>query len=595
MDEKKTKDWLLYEASISYDNSKDVITTHKLNTDFYEGNQWIGAKDTTLPKPCFNVLKRVGSYFVASLTSNPVKAYLTPMMFENFDRSKVAGYTQGNSELDDLINSLDVVNATIEKVMERNRFQDKIRDVATRGAKTGDMCFHFRFDTSIKPYVYLPNHIYEGDIVIDVVDGLNVHYGDANTHDIEKQPYIIIAGRDTIEHLRQESKQKNNEDLKADNDTENFLKQDKEIEADTDETNKATYIIKYYKKKVKNPETKEIEDRIFANKSTKNAVIYENLDTGLTRYPIAFGNWEKVSGTYRGRALVTGLIPNQIFINRMWAMMMYHLQLNAFPKPIYNASRISQWSNDIGVAIPVTDNGEPNFDINNMAKYIEPSQMSNQVTQAIELCMAQTKDMLGISDATLGNVNPTNTSAIVAVQKSSAVPLKNQQANLYEFVESSIYILIDMISAKYGQRDVAIDMSQFTGEIQPKEIITKFDFSKIKGMALSLNIDIGQGNYYDEIAQLQTLDNLLQMGQITLAQYLERIPDSILPKRQELLAEVKKQEMLMQMQMGAGIPTPPQVSGSQGGEMSHGDNTEALIKAMQSQSSEEQIQTMQQM
>ncbi len=575
--EKMTKDWRLYVAGLDFNNAKNILSQAKINTEFYEGNQWLGAEDTTLPKPTFNVIKRVGSYFVASLTSSPIKANLTPLLYENFD--KEIAQKSGSAELVDMVNALDIANATMNKVMERNNFQDKIRDAVTRACKTGDMVFHFKFNTSLKPYVYAPKSKYEGDIEIEVEDGTNVFFGDANVHDVEKQPYIIISGRDTVERLRKEMKSKANvEDIKRDDDTQNFIRHEFEINADEDETNKATYIIKYYKKK-----NKDGNITVHASKSTKEVEIYKDLDTGLTLYPIAFGNWDKQSGCYHGRALCTGLISNQIFINRMWAMWMYSLQLNAFPKAIYNASRISQWSSKIGTAIPVNDNGEPNFDINNMAKYIEPPQMSTQIVQALNECMAQTKDMLGISDATLGNVNPTNTSAIVAIQKSSAVPLKNQQANLYKFVEDSVLIMLDMIASKYGIRDVAVDLKTAMNG----NIVTQYDFTKLKDLALSLDISIGEGNYYDEIAQQQTLDNLLMQGQITLQQYLERVSDSIIPKRQELLKEVQA--------MAGMIPSVPQVTGSMGGQIATSDSDEQIIKAMQSQSNAEQLQTMQQM
>lgn len=574
-----TSDWLLYEAGLKYNNSKNILQEAKVNTEFYEGNQWVGAKDTTLPKPMFNIIKRVGDYFVASLTSSPIKAFMTPLLFENFDK-EVAAKSQ-NAELIDMVNAIDVANATLTKIYERNKFQDKIRDAVTRAAKTGDMAFHIKFNTNLKPYVYAPKSIYKGDIEIEVEDGVNIFFGNANIHEVEKQPYILVAGRDTVENLNKERKTKNGLEVERDDDTDNFIRHDYEVEADKEETNQATYIIKYFKKKDKNGNVK-----IYANKSTKNVVIYENMDTGLTRYPIAFGNWNRQTGCYHGKAMASGMIPNQIFINRMWAMWQYALQLNAFPKAIYNASRISQWSSAIGTAIPVNDNGEPNFNINNMAKYIEPPQMSTQVVQALNECMAQTKDMLGISDATLGNVNPTNTSAIVAIQKSAAVPLKNQQANLYEFVEDTTMIVLDMIANKYGIRDVAVDLKS----VNMPNAVTQYDFSQLKDLALSLDISIGEGNYYDEIAQVQTLDNLLQMGQITLVQYLERVPDSIIPKRMELLKEV---QTAAQMQMG--MPTPPQVSGSIGGQISTNQTNEELLKAMQSQSGLQQLQTMQQM
>ena len=56
-----------------------------------------------------------------------------------------------------------------------------------------------------------------------------------------------------------------------------------------------------------------------------------------------------------------------------------------------------------------------------------------------------------------------------------------------------------------------------------------------------LKIEVGASSYYSEIASMQTLDNLLQSGQIDIVQYLERVPDSYVPGRRKLIEE-KKQE-----------------------------------------------------
>ena len=42
---------------------------------------------------------------------------------------------------------------------------------------------------------------------------------------------------------------------------------------------------------------------------------------------------------------------------------------------------------------------------------------------------------------------------------------------------------------------------------------------------------------------MQTLENLLQLGLITVADFLERIPDGYVAKRQELLDKYKQKEM----------------------------------------------------
>ena len=50
-------------------------------------------------------------------------------------------------------------------------------------------------------------------------------------------------------------------------------------------------------------------ERVHVTKATRDAVIFEDVDTGLSRYPIAWGNWERQKNQYHGRALVTGLVP----------------------------------------------------------------------------------------------------------------------------------------------------------------------------------------------------------------------------------------------------------------------------------------------
>ena len=67
-----------------------------------------------------------------------------------------------------------------------------------------------------------------------------------------------------------------------------------------------------------------------------------------------------------------------------------------------------------------------------------------------------------------------------------------------------------------------------------------FDFDTLNNIDTKINIDIGTGSYYSEIALIQTLDNLLMNGQITLLQYLERIPDELITKKQELINDIKE-------------------------------------------------------
>jgi len=150
--------------------------------------------------------------------------------------------------------------------------------------------------------------------------------------------------------------------------------------------------------------------------------------------------------------------------------------------------------------------------------------------------MQYTKETLGISDASLGNINPQNTSAIIAVQKANVVPLENVRASLYEFVEDCGRILVDMMSTYYGIRPIVITDGK-------NRSIEEFDFKRLKGMWLHIKADVGASTYYSEIASLQTLDNLLNAGKIEFIDYLKRIPDEILPKKEELIKKLEGTDM----------------------------------------------------
>jgi hypothetical protein len=356
-----------------------------------------------------------------------------------------------------------------------------------------------------------------------------------------------------VKNLQEEAKkfredQQDIDSIESDKNYEYQMGDNAKIEVDADEYGKALYIIVYRKDKK--------TGTIKATKSVETAYIYEDIDTGLTRYPIAWLNWEKQKNSYHGRALCTGLLPNQIFINRMFAMVMYHLMMTAFPKAVYNADYIDQWDNEIGSAIGVSGM-DLNAPIKNIAGYLEPGNMSAQITQVIDMALQYTKEMLGISDAAMGQIdNPKNTSAIIAVQKSSAIPLENPKANLYEWIEDIGHVLLDMIGTYYGQRPVVMDVPSQdpqTGQQTTQKQVVMYDFSQFKDLWLKVRADVGEASYWSEIQTMQTVDNLLEQGHIDFIQYLERIPDEYIPQKAQLISEIK--ENMQNKQQQQDIPS----------------------------------------
>lgn len=528
----KTQDWQLYENGVLYNQrlTPNYYETVDANEDFFAGNQWRNLPDSDMPKPVFNVIKRVITFFVASLTTSKAKIHFEPLMYSSDTPDPER---QAEAE------GAEVANNQVSTLFDKFKMEFKIKDALFDAAITGDAAAHFYFDITKQPYGSLYPNI-KGEICMELVDGANVMFGNANNADAQAQPYVIVVGRDMVKNLKEEAKRHNAteadiESIKPDTNYNYGSGNARRIEVEGNEAGKAQYIIVYrmVTKQVKkiDPDTgvEVTEDvkTITVSKTTETSYIYKDIDTGLSTYPIAWMNWEKQKNQYHGRAICTGLLPNQIFINRMFAMVMYHLMMTAFPKAVYNADAIDIWDNAIGSAIPVSGvNLETN--LKNIASYLEPSNMSNQIVQVIELVMQYTKEMIGASDASLGQIDPKNTSAIIAVQKSSAIPLENPKSNLYEWIEDIGKILFDMMGTYYGVRPIMNNK----GEVE------MFDFATFKNMWLDVRADVGESSYWSEIASMQTLDGLLANNRIDILQYLERVPDELIPQKQQLIAEI---------------------------------------------------------
>ena len=633
-----TKAWQYYELGRSYNNSlsPSQYTTVNTNIEFFTGNQWRNLPKTramaALPKPVFNIIKRVTSLFVAALTSSGTAIRYEPLSYNGPTSEETA----------DGIDPSVYATAEVQNLLDKFKMEYKIRAALFDGAQTGDYCAHFYWDPNAVPYggAFGP---YRGEIQMEMVDGINVMFGNPNCRDVEKQPYIIVIGRDTVGHLRSELKQwqtqyghmsKSEMRMACDQivpDSDNVYQAGyggkHELTPDDARTGKALYVYLYTKKQtyqdmldeagnpVMEPELDDngdpIQDKtddgipivgadgqpaykmkkarklvtsVHVTKATKTSVIYEDVDTGLTRYPVAWGNWEHQKNQYHGRALVTGLIPNQIFINSMFAMVMRHLQLMGFPKTVYNQDLIGQWNNEIGQAIGVRGL-QPGQAIGQVATNLQPADMSAQIIYAIDKAMEYTKECMGATDVQMGAVKPDNTSAIMVLQSNAEVPLENTRALMYEWVEDIGAILLDMMATYYGVRPVVRDREfdepvmgpDGTPQIDPmtgmmmtqkvtRRVSEEFDFSRLKHLWFNVRCDVGATTYFSEIAMVQTLDNLRREGTLDIIDYLERIPDKLVPDKDGLIAKLKRQALAAQQAPGAvaGSGAPPVTMGGGG-------------------------------
>lgn len=612
--------WRYFEEGRLY-NNRLVPNQYQLvntNLEFYTGNQWVMLPKTAamsrLSKPTFNIIKRVTQLFIASLTSSAVTINFEPL-----------AYYDGENLADPETNAAVYATAEVKNLLEKFKMDYRLREALIDGAVTGDYCAHFFWDAEAAPYGgAFGSH--KGEIKMELVDGINVMFGNPSTTDVQSQPYILLIGRDTVNNLRAEAKyyRKKNAfidgSIEADSEymdmpgiggkieiypddnagkclyaylytmdtkEEDILDEngnpvmeevlDKDGNPVPETTKKGKPLLDIYGEPVyKTRKAKRRVKTVRVTKATRNCIIYEDVDTGLSRYPIAWGNWEKQKNQYHGRALVTGIVPNQIFLNTMFATVMRHLQLLGFPKTVYNADYVRDWNNEVGESIGIRGL-PPGQSVNSVAFNLQPADMSNQIITTIDKTMQYTKECLGATDAQMGNIKAENTSALMVLQSASEVPLENIRAGYNEWMEDIGAILLDMMGTYYGMRpivrektftDIVTDPNTGTPRIDPmtgmmvtqqikRKVVEDFDFTQFKHLWFNIAVNAGATTYYSEIAMVQTLDNLRRDGTLDVIDYLERLPDKLLPRKDELVQKMRE---------AMGVPDPNAQMAQQGAQ-----------------------------
>lgn len=518
-----------YQKMLGYNTAVNLDETVRANENFFIGKQWEGVDAKGLPTPVYNFLKQVVLFSVANITTDNIKMQATPLACERTP--------------EDVERVAEIVNKEFDRLFEFNRVPNLVREYMRNAAVDGDSCLFTFWDDTVDAGFGL-----RGGIRTEIVDNMRVGFGNTACRDPQKQPYILIERREMTKELRRAAQEAGNphwNDIQPDTESHN-------TDSYKNSSERSTVLLRMWKERK--------TGTVWACEVSGRVMLREPWDMGLRLYPVTWINWDYIPDSYHGQALVTGLIPNQIFVNKLFAMSMISLMTSAFPRTVYDKTRIPKWNNAVGAAIGV--NGG---DVSGVAKIIDPAQISPQIAQFIQTSVDYTRQFLGATSAALGETRPDNTSAIIALQRAASIPSEITKQNLYKSIEDLGRIYLDFMAAYYGERkvqvsmpDVGSDILAFAGK-DPEELETVlFDYGILNDMPMALKLDVGASSYWSEMASVQTLDNLLMQDKITIEEYLERIPDGYIPKRQELIASRKQaaQQQMMQPEEQSTGGTP---------------------------------------
>lgn len=468
-----------YRKCVNYNMQTDYYNKTALHQDFYIGEQWKGVNAPDLDKPVLNFIRRVCSFLAAMVTSDDIQVFVTPYV-----HNAVNTY------------NADIINITLSQIIENSKLAVMARKTVLDGLITGD------------GWLYWYN---TGDTVkCELLKGTNVLFANPYIPDVQKQPFILIEHREYLDGVV-EMAQKNGRCI--DN-----IQVDKENAADVAGLPMVTLITQLYKQ----------DGQVWYTQVTKDSVVTPPVCMNCSLYPIAKFSWDSRMDSYHGIGVVENLIPNQIAVNKLWAMALLHQKTMAFPKIFFDKTKLDKWTNKVGAAIGVI--GNPNDAV---ATSFKANDMSDQLMNLVEKTIAYTKEFMGANDTSLGNVNPENTSAILAVQRSATIPLENQKLAFSDFLEDCVLIVLDIIRTQWGEKFV-VTAGENGGTME------KFDYSAIDVGQLSWTVQADNSTPWSESVQMQTLENLYAKQILTDAyDYVQAIPASQLKNKQRILKKLE--------------------------------------------------------
>lgn len=515
----KTELWQLYEKGVNYNKMMNIYSDTDTNFRFYNGDQWQGLKSGGIEPVSYNVLKPIVKHQVGTINQNSWGINYSSDNFDNEDMMKLGKKV------------CSLLNKRASRVFEKDNMDYKLRKVSKQSAINDE------------GLIYVDYNEETDDPVNEIVNKVDVCYGNENSSDIQSQPYIIIKTRKPVSYVQELARSKGVDEfsvlnIRGDNDTIEESGEHAKYEVD----DMCTIITKMYKK----------NGTVHFSKATKFVDIQKDIDTGLTLYPLVHMVWEEVEGYSRGIGLVKYLRPNQIEINKTLMRRTLTVKQTAYQQRVVLIDAIQNPSaiGEVGSTIKVQ--GMQIDDVRKAFSYTNPAQMSPDATNLQTELIQTTRDLNNSSELATGNVNPEDASgrAILAVQQASNMPLGEQTLALKTMIEDLARIYLDMWKtyAEQGLRVVDTDDND-------EQVINQITVEMLQELQATVRVDITPKSPYDKFAVEQSIENLFMSEKISFEEYVKLLPeDSVMPKQQlQIIVEDRQQaqQEIAQMQAQA--------------------------------------------
>jgi hypothetical protein len=554
--------WKLYEIGRGYLSSMGLSDKLPLYNRFYEGSQWPAPTRATksLPRPVVNFVKMIvrskKSFILASKARIHYEAEL--------------------SEVD-----LSALNDFADYMVKEIGQEELDREAVQEACVEGTYIYHYYWDSEA---VGRDGRV-AGGMRAELLDPLAVVFENPTQRDEQKQKWIIIVTRETVDSVK--AKADKGVDLTA-------IVPD---EADADDygtveqegSKLCTVLTRYFRRdgevyveqatrdvcfKAPVPIAPDVEAaraELFSNtpaaedaeedgdvdppnndlpdsagKAAEKSREQEPLKGERSRaylYPIVVGQYEPRKKSIYGIGEVEGLIPNQRYVNTLLGMALLNVMAVAWDKYVAhpNALRHQVINNEPGqVLIDYSNTGGQGI------KRMGGAALSSLPVSLVEAIMTMTRTVTGSAEVMNGETIGTGFSgaAIALLQEAAKHPINDLREAFWNVKKKQGLVMAQFFRLFYQGAEYVREeeKEQKDGSMAKVKVRATFDAAALENVRYDVVCEATIGTNSSSAGTIALLDQLFTGGHISLTTYIKLYPADALTNKSELLEAVQAME-----------------------------------------------------
>ena len=554
--------WKLYDNGRGYLSSMGLSTKLPLYNRFYEGNQWPAPTRATksLPRPVVNFIKMIvrskKSFILASKARIHYEAEL--------------------SEVD-----LTALNDFADYMVKEIGQEELDREAVQEACVEGTYIYHYYWDSEA---VGRDGRV-AGGMRAELLDPLAVVFENPTQRDEQKQKWIIIVTRETVDSVK--AKADKGVDLTAIVPDE--AKADDYGTVEQEGSKLCTVLTRYFRKDGEvyveqatkgvcfkapapiapdveaaraelfsdNPAAEDAEEDgdvdppnndlpDSAGKAAEKSREKEPLKGERSRaylYPIVVGQYEPRKKSIYGIGEVEGLIPNQKYVNTLLGMALLNVMAVAWDKYVAhpNALRHQVINNEPGqVLIDYSNtNGQG-------IKRMGGAALSSLPVSLVESIMTMTRTVTGSAEVMNGETIGTGFSgaAIALLQEAAKHPINDLREAFWNVKKKQGLVMAQFFRLFYQNAEYVREeeQEQKDGSVAKVKVRATFDAAALENVRYDVVCEATIGTNSSSAGTIALLDQLFTGGHISLTTYIKLYPADALTNKSELLEAVQAME-----------------------------------------------------